>query len=595
MEIIQYIVEFIFSIALFINALLFLPQIFKILRERSAKGVSLVTFLGLLLIQFAIVLHGLIIHDVVLIVGYIFSMITTGAVVVLIFMYRNHKLPNTNNEITLEEVLEQLPGHVYWKNKEGDLLGCNTNNWKDFGLNSLSEFIGKKDHDIFSKEEADRIRSVDDEVVRTDRPTVVEELLTVDGKTSLYLSHKVPLKNANNTVIGIAGVSVDVTNAKQETESQLDFLDQVISVMPGNVYWMNKDGVYLGCNDNQARLIGFDSRKEIVGKRNTEIRGFLIPEALDPVNKQVMEMGKTIVTEEPAVLPDGSDITVLSSKVPIKDKSGTVVGMVGISIDITDRKKSEQELMEAKEKAESANIAKTEFLNNMRHDLRTPFSGILSIAEVLEDKEDDASKKEMLGCITLAAKQLLDHLNEIFEFTKTEGGELPILDKQFDVHKLILDVSNVLTPSAKSKSLSLIHQIDTAVPQYVIGDFIRTQRVLLNLLSNAIKFTQKGSIELSLSLVSSSEHVVSLKFKVKDTGVGIPEDKQDLIFERFNRLTSSYSGVYGGKGLGLRIVKRFLDEIEGEIHLKSELGQGSTFIVLIPYKLPLSGCDEGEL
>jgi PAS domain S-box len=175
----------------------------------------------------------------------------------------------------------------------------------------------------------------------------------------------------------------------------LNMLENIIAVMPGNVYWMNREGIYLGCNDNEAQAVGLKSRFDIVGKRNIDISGFVIPDVLDQINQNVMKTGEVVVIEEPAILKDGTPATFLSSKVPLFNSDETVIGMVGISIDITERKEAEKSLKMAKELAEAANQTKTEFLANMRHDLRTPFSGILGLTECMEQEETDAEKKEI--------------------------------------------------------------------------------------------------------------------------------------------------------------------------------------------------------
>lgn len=585
-EFLKNIIEITFGFALFINALLFVPQAVRIFREKSAIGVSLLTFLGFLLIQFIIVLHGIIHQDFPLMIGYLLSMLSCGLVVMLILFYRSNDKKMAENHISLEEIVAQLPEHIYWKDKNCICLGSNTNNWKDFGLGSLAEFKGKTDYDLFTKEEADHIRLVDEEVMRTGQMKTVEEKITLNGKTTLYLSHKLPLKNKYQDIIGILGVSVNVTKAKQETENRLAMLENVIAVMPGNVYWMNKEGVYLGCNDNQARAIGFSSRDQIIGKRNSEISGFLIPEVLDPINEEIMNFGKTIITEEPAIL-NGVSATYLSHKVPLLNGKGEIIGMVGVSVDITDRKKAENDLKRAKETAVTANKAKTEFLYNMRHDLRTPFSGILGVAELLENSEEDPQKKKTLGYITQASQVLLDQLNQIFEFIHSENGQLPILEKQFNLHQLISNTFKMMKPAAKNKSLKFTSELDEKIPQLFIGDDVRTQRILINLISNSIKFTENGYVKLLTKLVKRDDKNILIEFIVEDSGIGIPEEKRNLIFEQFNRLTSSYSGIYPGKGLGLRMVKKFLDEINGEVQVESNHSGGSIFKVFIPFKQSL--------
>ncbi len=586
MDFLKNIIEITFGLALFINALLFVLQAVKIFREKSAVGISLLTFLGFLLIQFVIVLHGVLHQDYALIIGYLLSMLSCGIVVMLILFYRSNDQKIVESQISLEEIIAQLPEHIYWKDKNCICLGSNTNNWKDFGLGSLAEFKGKTDYDLFTKEEADHIRLIDEEVIRTGQMKTVEEKITLNGKTTLYLSHKLPLKNKYQEVIGILGVSVNITKAKQETENRLATLENIIAVMPGNVYWMNKEGVYLGCNDNQAKAIGFSSRDEIIGKRNADIPGFLIPEILDPINAAIMNFGKTIITEEPAIL-NGAPATYLSHKVPLFNGLREIIGMVGVSIDITDRKKSEDELTVAKEEAVTANKAKTEFLYNMRHDLRTPFSGILGVAEFLESSEEDVQKKKTLGYITQASKVLLDQLNQIFEFIHSENGQLPILEIQFNLHDLILNTFKMMKPAAKNKSLNFSSELDENIPRLLIGDQVRTQRILINLISNSIKFTEKGYVKLLTKLVKRDDKNIVVEFIVEDSGIGIPEEKRNLIFEQFNRLTSSYSGIYPGKGLGLRMVKKFLDEINGEVQVESNEDKGSIFKVFIPFRQSL--------
>lgn len=214
MEVSRAIIEFIFSAALFINAVLFIPQVIKIYKEKAAKDVSMPTFLGFLLIQFAIVLHGLITKDYLLVIGYLLSMVTCGSVVVLIFFYRKPKGFLEEAGITHEELLQQLPGHVYWKNVDGKMMGCNINNWKDFGLTSFAEYEGKVDHAVINKKDADLLRKVDLEVMKTEQLVIAEEFYKPDPATEerVYLSHKVPLKNKKGKVIGILGTSLDITS-----------------------------------------------------------------------------------------------------------------------------------------------------------------------------------------------------------------------------------------------------------------------------------------------------------------------------------------------------------------------------------------------
>ncbi len=242
----------------------------------------------------------------------------------------------------------------------------------------------------------------------------------------------------------------------------------------------------------------------------------------------------------------------------------------------------------------AAERAKTEFLYNMKHDLRTPFSGILGMAEYLQLQEDDPIKKSHLNDITQSARILLGHLNEIFEFIHADRGSLPILCKPFNLQTLVEEVYGMLIPAAKERQITFRLSIDNNVPCHLIGDRVRTQRVLINVISNAIKFTRDGFVDIFVESNKSEDNKVIVIFKIIDTGIGIPKDKQDFVFEKFSRLTSSYQGIYPGKGLGLMMTKRFIDEMDGEICLESEINKGSSFHILIPYRVALLNTKERE-
>ena len=372
------------------------------------------------------------------------------------------------------------------------------------------------------------------------------------------------------------------------------YLETVVSLLPAHVYWKDENGIFLQCNDAQAISAGFSNSSEMIGKTDYDMPWKRDAEEIQKNDQQVIKTRKGIVKEEVSLLSSGEEAIFLSQKVPLINNN-KVIGVLGVSIDITDRKKIEQELVKAKEKAESADKAKTEFLRNMRHDFRTPFSGILGMASILQEQEEDHHKKELLGDIANSAQILLEQLNEIADFISLEEGEMPILDKQFDLHQVVIAIKRLLLPSAKNKNLKLNLNIEKNIPKYVIGDKTRTYRILINLLTNSIKFTKDGEVSLSITIAKIEEQKIIVKFIVKDTGIGFSAKEKDIIFAKFSRLTPSYTGIYTGKGLGLRIVKQFLDEVGGEIHVESKIDHGSAFVVLIPYKLPLLECNEKEL
>lgn len=376
-------------------------------------------------------------------------------------------------------------------------------------------------------------------------------------------------------------------------------LRTIIEDLPGSIYWKNKEGVYKGRNRTSAeslRNMNFVWKLEdIIGKTDYDLFAKEMADGFRAHDREVMEARKESTREEVAILPSGEKVIQLSTKRPLYDEKGSVVGVVGNTVDITYLKKIEADLREAKKIAENANMAnqaKTEFIKNMEHDIRTPLSGIWGIVNQLYQRENDTFKKELLYDVTSCANELLGYCNGILDFSKIELGAFSKLEKKFNIKKLVEEVVAIETPPAKVKQLTLTLEFKNDMPDILLGDEYRLKRILINLVSNAVKFTQQGYVKIIVSLAEkTSNNSVVFRFIVQDSGIGIPEEKHDFIYEKFARLSPSNKGMYKGIGLGLRIVKQFTEEMDGEIDLKSELGKGSTFICTLPFKLPLISQD----
>src|SRR5271166_336212 len=368
-----------------------------------------------------------------------------------------------------------------------------------------------------------------------------------------------------------------------ELESQIVAFYALFNLFNINFCWCNEEGVIEGGNQELVDCLQMNNIDEIIGKKHSN---FSSKSAWENT-QEVLNSGNSITAEEIHTKENGESIYFLSMKSPIKAKDGKIIGAVILAVDITDRKLLEFELEKSLEAAQLSDKTKTQFLRNMRHDLRTPLSGILSIAQFLESNEQDETKKQYLGDINKSSESLLNHLNEILEYVKIESGELPVIDKKFDIYKLLDDTYRMIRTIAVSKKLDFTVSVDISTPKNLIGDYVRTERILINLISNAIKFTEKGHVKVSVNWHQKSEERGIVQFIIDDSGIGIPLDKQDIVFERFNKLNASYSGIYSGNGLGLKMVKQFLEEIEGQHELESEPGKGTIFKVFIPYTIPL--------
>ncbi|MDD5298767.1 MAG: response regulator [Rhodocyclaceae bacterium] len=285
--------------------------------------------------------------------------------------------------------------------------------------------------------------------------------------------------------------------------------------------------------------------------------------------------------------PDGAWHWILArGKVVQRDASGRPMRMVGTHRDIAERKRWELELLSAKEAAEAANRAKSDFVANMSHEIRTPMNGIIGMTELVLDTPLDAEQKEYLRTVKTSAESLLTIINDILDFSKIEAGKLDIEDIVFPLASTIGETVKTLALRAQQKGLELIYAIAPDVPEAVRGDPGRLGQVLTNLLGNAIKFTHTGEIEVGCRVESRQENSVVLLCHVRDTGVGIPFEKHAEIFEAFSQADNSTTRRFGGTGLGLAICNRLVQIMDGRLWVESEPGQGSTFYFTLKVGLP---------
>ena len=372
----------------------------------------------------------------------------------------------------------------------------------------------------------------------------------------------------------------------QRLQTKIDYLEKIISLMPGHVYWLDRQNIYQGCNNNQAQAAQLPSRKEIIGKTNQDMIWRDEASMLDATNLEVMRTGTAYSAEETASMARGKGIY-LSEKVPLYDQENkNVVGLLGISFDITERKRTEDALKIAKEKAEVANQVKTEFIRNMEHDIRTPISGIFGVANYLKNHQSNTSHQELLTDIEYAASELLDYLNNILEFSQMTQDLLPIVWKELYLKEIVDSILRMEVPAVKHKDLKIETQYSPNLPEVLIGDTFRVYRILLNLVSNAIKFTERGKITIDVQLTQQSGNEVILQLAVSDTGIGIPESQQLMIYDKLTRCCPANKGTYKGTGVGLWVVKQFVTELNGSVELDSTVGKGSVFTVTLPLQIP---------
>ena len=367
------------------------------------------------------------------------------------------------------------------------------------------------------------------------------------------------------------------THAEEALRQSEERYLSIIGEMTDTYWETDIAGNFTFFND-QVPIAQRRSKEELIGLNNREYMDEETSKKAAKVFKQVYRTGVPVKDfEYEMIRGDGTRWFAETTVSLIRDSEGRPVGFRGISRDITERKQAEMELQRAKEAAEAANRAKSEFMANMSHEIRTPMNGIIGMTELTLDTDLTSEQREYLGMVYSSAESLLAVINDILDFSKIEAGKLGLDLAPFEIRNCLYEVLKALSFRAAEKGLELICYAEPGVPELLVGDAGRLRQIIVNLIGNAIKFTAKGEILLRVEMESQTEEEACLHFKVTDTGIGIPEQKQIAIFEAFSQADTSTTRKYGGTGLGLTICARLVDMMKGRIWVESAVGSGSTF------------------
>ena len=367
----------------------------------------------------------------------------------------------------------------------------------------------------------------------------------------------------------------DITDRKRAEEQnrlQVAALENAANA----VVMTDTEGMILWVNPAFTSLTGYPA-EEAIGKHTRLLRsGRQNPEFYADL-WQTIKRGQVWRGELINRKKDGSFYTEGMTIAPIRDSLGAITRYVAIKQDVTERKRAEEALSQAKDAAEAASRAKSEFLANMSHEIRTPFNAIVGMTELALDTELTPEQREYLNTVKSATGSLLTVINDILDFSKIEAGKLEMDRIDFRLRETIEDTMRMLALRAHEKGLELACRISQGIPEILIGDPDRLRQIIVNLTGNAIKFTASGEVIVNVEVESQTKNDVFLHFTVKDTGIGIPADKQQMIFQAFSQADTSTTRRYGGTGLGLAIASRLVKVMGGNLWLESEAGKGSTF------------------
>ena len=399
------------------------------------------------------------------------------------------------------------------------------------------------------------------------RLTRVENEIATDNYFEIYSNME---KIIDERTKNLAYKSVDLMKSEEKHRTILENIED-------GYYEVDLAGNLTFFNDATCRITGYPG-DELMGMNNREYTDEKNASKLYREYNKIYETGiPTKKLDWEIVKKDGTTGSLETSISLITGSGGQPIGFRGIIRDVTERKELERAILEKKRSAEEATKAKSEFLANMSHEIRTPLNGIIGMAELALDTELDDNQKNIFQTINTEAGALQDVINEILDFSKIEAGKFDIENIPFDLRATVEDVANSFSHRAEQKGLNYISFLSPNVPPRLIGDPARLRQIMVNLMGNALKFTHKGEVYFKGELVEELADRVKIRFSIKDTGIGIPEDRQATIFEGFTQADGSTTRKYGGTGLGTTISKQLAEMMGGEIGFESEEGKGSTF------------------
>jgi PAS domain S-box-containing protein len=485
-----------------------------------------------------------------------------------------------------DDLIELNPNPIYRKDSLGRLMVVNRA-WEQLHRRQRNDVIGKTSREFLNADDAERAELFDQAVLASRDGFEAREssVTTADGKRIPTILAKQVIRRADGTIDGIIGTLTDVTQVKElqrEVARQREQLDMVIMSSQQGIFDVDASG--------GGRAYFSERFKEILGYTNAnfpvrfEWRSQIVEADRLMFYEHIVEHFKH---ETPfldvecraynAARSSSTDYVWLRIRALAQygaDKRAT--RLVGSIVDISDRRESEQKLIEANIRVTDAAKAKEAFLATMSHEIRTPMNGVLGMTGLLEGTRLDDEQRDYIRLIRASGDTLLRLINDVLDFSKIESGRMTLESTPLEWARVVEEAYELVAESARHKQLSLVYDIDPEVPTYLQGDITRLRQVLLNLLSNAIKFTDKGEIALTTTCQPLTDGKIELTVSISDTGIGIPANRISSLFEPFTQVDATTTRKYGGTGLGLAIVKRLVTMMNGTVAIVSKVNVGTT-------------------
>jgi len=488
-------------------------------------------------------------------------------------------------------ILQSVAEGIFGTDKDGQCIYANEAAQKMLGYNS-EELIGQNIYDLFHHSNEDGTPHFRENcpIYRAHTQGITsfrrDEVFWRKDGSFFYTSYTSVPQRKDKTIIGSVVVFRDISERKKFEDALREseyHLKSILMTTNEGFFWVDNDARLVSVNDTMCKIFS-RPREDILGRTLFE---FLDEKNTAILNEQLERRvtGQTGVYEITFNLPDGSKVTCLLHATPLYDKNGIKTGSFAMVADITHRKKMEEELIIARDKAEAATQAKSDFLANMSHEIRTPMNAVMGMTHLALQTDLTPKQRDYLNKIQISANSLLGVINDILDFSKIEAGKMKMESIEFNLDEVLENLSTMIAMKIREKEgVEVLFNTGADVPRRLMGDPMRLSQVLVNLANNAIKFTERGEIVVSTKVLSQANHVTVLQFSVRDTGIGLTRKQMAQLFTAFSQADTSITRRYGGTGLGLSICERLVKMMCGKIWVESTYGAGSTFYFTAAFK-----------
>ncbi|MEO5643912.1 MAG: PAS domain S-box protein [Bacteroidia bacterium] len=514
----------------------------------------------------------------------------------------------SESESRFRTIADHAPMLIWMADEEGHSEFINQTFLDFIGKSDKSEFDNKSWIDFVHPDDFEPVIGRYRDAFAKQEPYTSEFRLknAKTGEYCWYFTKGIPRYFANGNFAGYLATALDI-NERKATEKYIlksvEHIHFLTDTMPQKVWTASPEGLVTYMNAPWVEYSGIS-----VGEFKENGWACITHpddlEACDTKWQNSVKSGELFENEHRFRREDGEFRWHLSRSIPQRNEQGRIVLWVGTDTDIDDKKRTEEELilankiaeysllkrdkalrelMETKRKVEEIMRVKEQFLSNMSHEIRTPMNAIIGFTDLILNTGLSSEQKQFTDAIKTSGENLLVIINDILDFSKLEAGAITFEKIQFKLPQILATMTDLMLPKSIEKNIKLSVILDKRIPEQLIGDPTRLNQILLNLVGNAIKFTESGEVRTIIDLVDEDENEIELKFSVNDTGIGIPEEKLLTIFEPFTQATSDTTRKYGGSGLGLSIVRQFVERQGGSVSVESNVGEGSTFSFLLRF------------